>query len=123
MCRPTTGDLRSDFRLLQGDHDNQTYDESSVNHVSHIQNLSPMISSSATNASCTGTKRQKEFHLFRILFWIIVVYSQVMFYQKDIDTNRQLSKIQQDILEKSDDLHLYRLQGKRNRRKCYRERW
>jgi hypothetical protein len=123
MCRPTTGDLRNDFRLLQGDHTHiYEYDESSVNHVSRIQNLSLMISS-ATNGFCTGTKRQKEFHLFRILFLIIVVYSQVMFYQKDIDTNRQLSKIQKDILEKSDDLHLYRLQGKRNRRKCYRERW
>ncbi|GFH48348.1 predicted protein [Chaetoceros tenuissimus] len=129
MCRPTTVDARSDFRLLKGqvlssavyDSDAQTSDESSVDDVSRgfVANLSPMTSaeSKQINGSCTGYKRQNGLNLFNVLFWIIIVVLHIMFLSKENYTNQQLSKIQQDILEKSDDL--YRIREKRQRKKCY----
>ena len=133
MCRPTTVDVRCDFRLLQGQNlssvvynpDTQTSDESSANDVSRriVTNLSPMIAAEIqqTNGSCTGCKRQKELNLFNVFFWIIViaVSLHIMFLSKENYTNQQLSKIQQDILEKSDDLH--RRKEKRRRKKCYED--
>lgn len=128
MCRPTTVDARSDFRLLKVqvlssavyDSNAQTSDESSVNDVSRgvVTNLSPMTSpeSKQINGSYTGYKRQNGLNLFS-LFWIIIVVLHIMFLSKENYTNQQLSKIQQDILEKSDDL--YRLREKRRRKKCY----
>ncbi len=121
MCRPTTVDVRNDFRLLQGqilssavyDRDTQTSDESSVNDVSRrfVTNHSPMISAESKQTNKT------QLNIFNGLFWIIVVALHIMYLSKENYTNQQLSKIQRDILEKSDNL--YRLREKRRRNKCF----